>query len=206
MASPSFLYFDLGNVLLKFSHQRAAEQMGSVTGIAAERAFEIVFTEGLHWEIERGEITPRQFYERYCAAAGAWPDYAELEQAGSDIFEPNAETLLVIESLHAAGHPLGVFSNTSEPHWRFVTGRYAFLHERFDKHALSFELGSMKPDPAIYRAAAKLAETAPADIFFTDDRPENVHAARAADYDAVLFTTAARLVADLNERGIAVRL
>lgn len=205
MALPRFLYFDLGNVLLKFSHQRAAEQMGDVAGISAERAFQIVFTDGLHWEIERGEITPRQFYERFCAAARAWPDYAALELAGSDIFEPNAEIVPLIESLHAGGHSLGIFSNTSDPHWRFVTGRYAFLRERFAKAALSFELGAMKPDPAIYRAAAELAETAANNIFFTDDRPENVHGARAAGYDAVLFTSVPQLARDLHARGIATR-
>ena len=59
-----------------------------------------------------------------------------------------------------------------------------------------------KPESQTYRAAAELAGAAPEEIFFTDDRPENVGAARRAGFDAVVFTTARRLAADLAVRGV----
>jgi FMN phosphatase YigB (HAD superfamily) len=96
-----------------------------------------------------------------------------------------------------------VLSNTCAAHWEYcLDGRYPFLNRCFEKYALSFELKAMKPDPAIYARAAELAGVAPATIFFADDRPENVVAACAATYDAVLFHTPEQLLADLRARGL----
>ena len=39
----SFLYFDLGNVLLYFDHRLACQQMGAVAGVSAETVWEVVF-------------------------------------------------------------------------------------------------------------------------------------------------------------------
>jgi HAD superfamily hydrolase (TIGR01509 family) len=104
--------------------------------------------------------------------------------------------------LNAAGYRLGVLSNTNDAHWRWVTKRFSYLTTMFDVAAMSFEIGVMKPDPRIYAEAARLAGVDPADVFYTDDRPENVAGAQAAGFDAVLFTTPAALSAELWQRGI----
>jgi lambda repressor-like predicted transcriptional regulator len=36
MKSPKFIYFDLGNVLLFFDHQRATRKIAELTGLAPE--------------------------------------------------------------------------------------------------------------------------------------------------------------------------
>src|SRR5262245_7555822 len=86
----SFLYFDMGNVLLYFSHEKMAEQMARVAGIPPAQAWKILFEDGLEWAYERGELTRDQFYSRFCEAAGARPDLNALDQAGDDIFNINA--------------------------------------------------------------------------------------------------------------------
>jgi glucose-1-phosphatase len=58
----------------------------------------------------------------------------------------------------------------------------------------------MKPEPKIYLEAAKMANVAPSEIFFMDDRPENVEGARAVGIDAVLFQSVDQLHRDLFER------
>ena len=45
----------------------------------------------------------------------------------------------------------------------------------------------MKPDRAIYDAAIERAGVAAHEVFFTDDRLENVEGARAVGIDAVQF-------------------
>jgi HAD superfamily hydrolase (TIGR01509 family) len=62
----------------------------------------------------------------------------------------------------------------------------------------------MKPDAAIYARAEQLACVSPGDIFFVDDRPENVAGARAMGWDAVLYHTPERLLAELEARGIDI--
>ena len=62
----------------------------------------------------------------------------------------------------------------------------------------------MKPDSRIYEVAVEKAGVLPSEIFFTDDKPENVQAALAVGFDAVLFTTANQLLHDLAKRGVVV--
>lgn len=204
-----FLYFDLGNVLLFFSHERACRQMAEVAStpqrpLTPTDIRRVVFESGLEDLYEAGEITTAEFYVQFCRETLTRPDLDRLMHAASDIFRPNEEMFPLLTGLRGAGHRLGLLSNTNEVHWDFVSdGRYTPLPGLFDVLALSFQLGSIKPRQTIFERAAKLAGVAPAEIFFTDDRPEHVAAAREVGYDAVQFTDAPSLINELRQRGIA---
>ena len=201
--TPAFLYFDLGNVLLHFDHRLAATQMAEVAKLELDRVWDLVFATGdLLVEIETGRLGPQEFYEHFCRETGTRADYGLLEEAGSAIFTVNAPMLPIITHLEAAGHRLGVLSNTSESHWRYIARQYPMIPRTFEPAALSFKAGVMKPDPAIYQYAADLAGVAPEEIFFTDDRAENVAGALRAGFDAVPFTGPADLARELRRRGL----
>ena len=200
---PSFIYFDLGNVILNFSHHRAARQIAAVAGISEQAAWDAVFDSGLESEYEHGNLTTRQFYEAFRERTHTWPDYDQLVHAASDIFELNVPIVPVITRLRAAGHRLGILSNTNAAHWHFVSeGRYSVVRDLFDVYALSFEMRAMKPEPQAYERAAEIAGTRPDEIFYTDDHAENVAAATRAGFDAVLFTSALELAEQLRSRGV----
>ena len=74
----------------------------------------------------------------------------------------------------------------------------------FRVHALSFQLQSLKPEPQIFAGAAKLTGVEPAGIFFIDDRPEHVAAAREAGWDAVIYESVAQVNEELRQRGIKI--
>ncbi len=201
--TPRFIYFDLGNVLLHFSHHRAARQIAAVAGISEDLAWQTVFGSELENDYEWGRINTREFWEEFCRTTKTRPDFATLVHAAADIFELNSAIVPLVAHLHAARYPLGILSNTNEAHWQFISqGRYAVIHSFFAVHALSFELRTMKPEPRIYAEAAALARTEPEAIFFTDDRLENVSAACDAGFDAVLFKDARQLAAELRAREI----
>ncbi len=201
---PKFLYFDLGNVLLKFDHRLAATQMAEAAGVDVEQVWELVFAGDLLRQVETGELTDRQFYELFCERTGICAEYERLQQAGSAIFTPNLPMIPLVAHLKAAGYRMGILSNTSASHWEYATaGRYlCLLPGAFEITILSYEARSMKPDPAIYQIAAEKAGVAPGEIFFTDDRPENVEGARQAGFDAVLFHDAPTLATELRRRGV----
>jgi FMN phosphatase YigB (HAD superfamily) len=201
---PQFLYFDMGNVLLHFSHEQMADQMARVAGMDAQRAWRILFEDGLEWAAERGELTREQFYGRFCEAAGSWPDIAALDHAGNAIFELNAPIVGLVGRLVAAGYRLGVCSNTSPSHWSYCTRRFRSLTTMFAVHALSYQLGAIKPDPKFYQGATELAGLPPERILFTDDRADNVAAAKAAGWDAVQFESVSQLNEALRSRGIVL--
>jgi len=199
-----FVYFDMGNVLLRFSHERQAEQMARVAGSTPARVWQILYEgqSGLHWEFERGAIDSEQFLARFCEATGSRPDRRELMQASNDIFWLNVPIVGLVGHLYAAGLRLGVFSNTTSDHWDYCLARFGILPSMFKIHALSCRLRAMKPEAAAYAGAAQLAGVPPEQIFFTDDRPDNVAGARAAGWDAEVFESASQLNEQLRQRGL----
>ena len=208
MPKRPFLYFDMGNVLLFFSHQRMAAQMAAVVGVTPDRAWQILFEGDLSIRHEEGRISEDQFYDEFCRTVGVANlptiDRTALEDAANDIFWLNTPLVALVGRLNAGGYRLGVLSNTNRGHWRFVTGRFSYLTTMFHVPAMSFDFHVMKPARQIYLDAARLAGVAPEDIFFTDDRPENIAGAKEAGFDAVLFTSPTALSRELFQRGIVL--
>ena len=200
--APTFLYFDLGKVLLNFDAERMYRQIGEVAGLGPERVREVLFHGGLQKESELGQISEREFYETFYARTGTRADRDALILAACDIFELNEDILPVVAGLDRAGYRLGVLSNTCRSHWEHCTRRFRVLTESFRVYALSYEIRAGKPDAAIFRAAAELARVPPEEIFFTDDIAANVDGARAAGFDAVQYTSTPELVAELRSRGL----
>jgi putative hydrolase of the HAD superfamily len=196
------ILFDMGNVLLRFSHEKAARQMAAVAGCSQQLVWDTVFAGDLEWDYECGRIDGNGFYERFCHVTGTKPAYADLEQAGCDIFDLNEPILPLIDELKGRGFPLGVFSNTNEAHWRFVTAKFSFLTDSFERFLLSYELGSMKPQMEAYAKSAAHLGATPSSIFFTDDRPENVAAAQSAGWQATQFTSTAALRDSMLRAGL----
>ena len=80
--------------------------------------------------------------------------------------------------------------------------RYGILSELFSVHALSFEIGAVKPHAAIFHRAAELAGCRPEEIFYTDDIAGHVAGAKGVGFDAVVYTSTAELVKELRTRKV----
>lgn len=201
-ATPRVIYFDLGNVLLHFDHRKAATQMGLVAGVDPDVVWKAVFESDLQTRYECGEISTREFYEHFCNTTKTKPEFEALCEAAADIFTLNCDVGPIVSSLATAGYRLGVLSNTCEVHWKHLFAAHTHLGRTFELYALSYQLGSMKPQPEIYASAAKLAGVMPNEIFFCDDRPENVQGALDAGYDAVRYESPEHLHLELRLRGL----
>ena len=203
---PAFVYFDLGNVIATFDRERAFRRMAEVCGADADRVRAAVM-EGLQAELERGAIDWPGFHREFGRRTGTDSDPEALATAAADMFELNVGILPVVAALERRRVPIGILSNTCEIHWRHLLGRrWGILPGGFHPAILSYELGASKPEPAIFERAAERAGTPPERIFFCDDMPEHVAAARAAGWDAEVFTSAAVLADQLARRGIHLGL
>jgi glucose-1-phosphatase len=199
---PRFMYFDLGKVLVDFSLEQMFRQVAEVSGVAPQRIGEVLFGGSLQKDYETGLIGSAQFYEEFCRQTGTRPPAADLHRAGTEIFTLNLSLLPVIASLQQAGCRLGVLSNTCESHWQYCIQNFRVVAEAFQVYVVSYRIGTVKPDPVIFRAAADLAGCRPEEIFYADDIPGHVAAARQAGFDAVLYASTPELVADLRRRGL----
>src|SRR5437868_4719938 len=97
-----FIYFDLGNVLLSFSHERMCAQMAEVAGIDAEAVRRALFEaqagpdgrgHSLQWRFERGDFDAAVAYEEFCLASGVRPQRAALHAAACNMFAELPESV-----------------------------------------------------------------------------------------------------------------
>jgi putative hydrolase of the HAD superfamily len=207
------LYFDLGNVLLSFSHEVMCRQMAEVTGVSPQVVSKALFgsveARAAQWLYESGQLSTDEYFDYFCRVTGTRPDREQLRLAVCDIFAPIESTWELARQLAAAGHRLAILSNTNPVQWEYVTdGRFALLKSigqrgcPFAGSILSYEVQAMKPDRAIYDAAIERAGIAANEIFFVDDRPENVAGAVEAGLDAVVYEGTEKLADDLRDRGV----
>jgi HAD superfamily hydrolase (TIGR01509 family) len=109
-------------------------------------------------------------------AAGVEPDpelvaeIAASERAGlQDQIRPYDDSMRTVAGLRERGVPTVLVSNCSHD-TRFVVERLG-LEEAFDAVVLSFEVGSVKPQPAIYHEAlARVGSPEPQRSVFVDDQ------------------------------------
>lgn len=201
-----FFYFDMGNVLLSFDYDIAAEKMSAVCGASADACRQIGYESDLYRQIETGEISQQQFHESFSAESGTTSDREALMHARSDMFTLMAPTARIVTQLKGVRCRTGLLSNTSPDHFNWCRQRFGVIRNLFDEFVLSYEVGAMKPDAKTYEAAIEKAGVSAEAIFFVDDRQENVDGANAAGIDAVLFTDANQLIADLRARSVEINL
>jgi len=91
----------------------------------------------------------------------------------------------VIDAIHDAGLETAALSNINPEHWQRMQKYPSVmrLQHRFGSH----EIGFHKPDPKIYRALENNVNIRGSKILFFDDLEDNIAAARACGWNAVLI-------------------
>ncbi len=207
MRCPAFIYLDLGRVVVDFDHALAWQKVAAITGLAEADVEQFFTADDRPRRIETGLLAWDTLHAEFVRATAVEVDVDALARAAGDIFTLRAEMLPVIAAIERAGVPLGILSNTCDIHWQHLLRcRYGILPGGIGPLVLSYEVGAMKPHPSIYEAAVAKAGV-PADrIFFCDDIPAHVEAARAAGWDAEVFSGARQLVEQLASRGVPMGL
>jgi putative hydrolase of the HAD superfamily len=106
----------------------------------------------------------------------------EFMTTGIRLFDDSIPT---VRALRAKGVRTALVSNCSH-NTRPVVARLG-LEQEFDALILSFEVGSRKPQPAIYLAAIEAVGSDAADAIFVDDQADYCDGARALGIDTRLI-------------------
>lgn len=199
-----FVYFDLGNVLLSFDPEVACRNAADLLSVPVDATRRAVYESGLQHRFEHGEVSGEQFARAVCDALQCdVVSTPQLLDAVSDMFEPVPSMREVLEQVRAAGYGVGLLSNTCHAHWDWIVRQnYPPTSFAFDVTILSFEIGSMKPDPPIYEAAEQAIASDPSRILFLDDRPENVAGAHARGWVAEQCVGADQALNCLRRAGV----
>ena len=190
------VFFDLGNVLLFFSHERMWAQLSDLTKIAPEILRQQFIEKGAFEAYETGRLATEHIFRTLKTLSNRSFSLLEAMRAASDIFTPNTELWPLVEELKSRGTRLVLLSNTNESHFNFAYSHYPIL-KLFDAYILSFQVKACKPQPEIFRRALQEAQ---GKAFYTDDVPAFIEAARSSGLDAELFTDVPSLKQHLKAR------
>ena len=197
------ILFDLGNVIVHFSHAVMCDQMGVVLQRTGRETKSFLIDSGLMWDFERGRISEAGIIAAVERELGLKVETSALSEACSDIFQLNEPIVPVIDALKRQGQRLVLLSNTSHWHLDWVRRRWPVL-DAFDELVLSYKVGAIKPEAAIFQAALKAIQCRPDECFYTDDIPAYVERGREFGLQAEVFTDVDSLRIHLSARGITV--
>jgi len=199
--------FDIGNVLLEWAPERFYDR--AMGADRRRQLFAEVPIEAMNLDVDRG----RPWADSVAALAAAHPDWAtEIDMWHSRWLEMASpaidRSVRLLRALRRAGVSVFALSNFGRETFALAVENYPFLEE-FDRRYISAELGTIKPEPAIYAHLEADSGIAPERLLFTDDRLENIEAAAARGWQVHLFEGAegwaARLVAEGLLTGEAAR-
>ena len=197
------VYFDLGKVIVDFDHSRAAQELLKVTPLSLKEAMAVLSDDELVSEYETGRLSSQEHYRKVCRRLQMEVSIEKFRELWGSMFLP--EPLLSESFLQdlKKRYRLMLLSNTNEIHFDFVIQNYPILRI-IEERLLSYQAGCMKPQTRIFELAIKKAGVAPENIFFTDDRPENIEAAQRSGIQALLFQSETQLKRDMVSRGMTV--
>lgn len=192
--------FDVGRVLFQW-------QLGALFEKLIDDREELdwflanVVTEEWHFEHDRGRALADMVPERIAL----YPRYESHIQAYATRFNetvpgPVDGTHALVERLAAAGVPLFCLTNFGDEFWQMFRPTQP-IFDHFADIIVSGVEKVAKPEPRIYEIVEQRSGRDGAALFFADDNPDNITAAKARGWDAHLFSDAAGLEAALVQAG-----
>ena len=196
------IIFDLGDVIVKVDQ---TEQFRKFSARSGKDAFQIrqYFEGRIKNELGRGEISPRQFYQRTSSKLGLKMNFEEFKKAWCDIFELNKDVAKLIEDLKGK-FKLILLSNTDALHFPYIRRKFKVVNA-FDDFALSYEIGCMKPNPLIFLNALRKAGTIPLNCAYFDDIKSFVRVARLMGIKGFQYVNFDNFVDDLKKIGVLTK-
>jgi putative hydrolase of the HAD superfamily len=195
------IIFDLGKVIIPFDFMRGYKGLERICGLPVAEIRSRIAATDLVQRFECGLVEPEDFVAQLSRMLDLHISYDQFCQVWSSIFLPDP---LIPESLLeglSRQYRLLLLSNTNAIHFEMLERTYPLLRHFHDK-ILSHRVGALKPSPLIYREAIARAGCLPEEIFFTDDIPEYVAAARCEGIDAVQFESSNQVERELRARGV----
>ena len=196
--------FDLGKVLVDFDYSIAAKRVAAHCAKRIEDLHDVLGGSSILVQLESGLITRAQFFSEIQKLTGFAGTTDEFLGYFADIFFPMPPMIELHAGLREKKIPTYIFSNTNDIAVEHIRRRFPFFGH-FDGYILSYEVGSMKPNTKIYEALEAMSGRRGADIFYIDDRLENVEAGAARGWQMVLHETPEKTRAAL-EKFLATRV
>ena len=187
------IIFDLGDVILNIDVPLASSSFGKLSGREQHEILTLFKEKELFRLFETG-LVDEDAFRNMIRELLEFPDWSEeiIDTAWNSLLLdiPPARIELIKEL--GKNYRLFLLSNTSSIHIKQVnkilhaaTG-IERLDDLFEKVYLSYEMGLMKPDPAIYLQVLEESGLVAEETLFLDDNADNITAASKLGIDTIL--------------------
>jgi len=197
---PEAVVFDIGNVLIEWQPERFFD---SVIGADRRQAmFAAVDLHAMNDRVDSGE----HFTDTIYATADSTPEWRDEIRLWHDRWIEMASPVIhhsvrLMKALQSNNIPVFSLTNFGIQSYDLAARHYPFLRE-FDRDFISGHLRMIKPDPEIFAAVEQQTGLSPDALLFTDDRPDNIAAARVRGWQTHLFEGPTGWAARLVDEGL----
>ncbi len=195
------IIFDFGNVICAFDPRIFVRDIAPYSTLTVPEISERLKTgSDLFRGYETGAMTSQEFFSVMCSRLALSVQQDEFIRVFSSIFTAIPATSGLIRQLKRH-YRIGLLSNTSEWHFEHTIA----LHETyplFDTVTLSFRVGAMKPDRAIYHDALTKLDLPPESCVYIDDIKEYADMATRIGIHGIHYTSHEELVGKLQLLGV----
>jgi putative hydrolase of the HAD superfamily len=197
--------FDVGNVFVRWSPAEVVERCFDLRKGSDEnlQRAEALFRCPLWIRLNLGELTQEEAELAYQAQFGLSKEETEkLFFHVTDHQELIHGTEAIAHRLKQAGYRVFALTDNVHEIVAHLKSRHRFW-DLFEGAVVSAEIGLMKPNPAIFRHAARTFDLIAAETVFLDDVEANVDGARSIGMAARVFITPSRCEEDLRSLGLS---
>ncbi|MEO8026688.1 MAG: HAD family phosphatase [Bryobacteraceae bacterium] len=185
--------FDFGGVLCHFPPPSQTAELAAAAGAPHEEFLRAFW--GNRIPYDAGALTAKTYWAKIAAQLGnSYSSEQVRDFVRHDIgFWSNFDGAMLdwVDAVRGAGIRTALLSNLPPDLGEHLRALPGFL-DRFDHVTYSYEVGSVKPDSAIYRHCLDGLALAAEQTLFLDDRPENIAGARALGIQAIEWTSRAK--------------
>jgi len=195
------ILFDLGNVILPFTHYQIAEKLSQFSQRKEfqdpQRIFSYLFDfeKGAVNGYEVGKVSSIQFFKSLKKYLHLSLSFKKFIPIWNDIFTEDQGVSEIIPSLKGK-KKLGLISNTNPFHFDYILSKFPVIRI-FDKWILSHEVGFKKPAVEIFQKAIEWASVEPGKILLIDDMKKHVDVAVSLGMQGIHFFSAQQLREEL---------
>ncbi len=199
--------FDFGGVLFDLDYDSAVITFQNIGLSDAAQRLDRYHQRGVFEDLESGKISPDEFrvaLESLCHRSLTYDDVlgAWLGYIGGPVDE---RKLACLDDLRSRGYRTFLLSNTNPYVQSWAEGpRFSEsgrpLSSYLEKCYCSYEVGIMKPDPAIFHYMLRDAAILPEETLFLDDSPANIAVADSLGIHTHLVSQNADWREALDER------
>jgi len=195
------LIFDLGRVIVDVDVGRLASFVSATPSQAdIDKVIMDVLGDDLMLQFNTGKVGPEEFHRGIVRRFDLELEFDAFATLWCGVFSPIVGMPELIRRLEGRFN-LGLLSDTDPLHWNYLRKNNPIL-EAFKRPTLSFQIGLTKPDPAIFRAAARNADTPPEACLYIDDLPTNAAGAAAVGMQSIVFKGPLDLRRQLIDKGL----